>query len=79
MVASKEYAKKKGLNPVTVEAISTITPTYPSTQLELPDLATDSAAAVSVPTMNFKPAMVDAAYKKQVLAQMTSVWPKCTI
>jgi len=64
VIASEEYAKKLHAKPVTIEAISTITPTYPSTQLELPDLATDSAAAVSVPTMNFKPAMIDAAYKE---------------
>lgn len=64
VIASKEYAEKLGKRTATIEAISTITPTYPSTQLELPDLATDSAAAVSVPTMNFKPAMIDAAYQE---------------
>ena len=64
VIASEEYAKKLNKKSATIEAISTITPTYPSTQLELPDLATDSAAAVSVPTMNFKPAMIDAAYKE---------------
>lgn len=64
VIASKEYAEKmKGKTP-TIEAISTITPTYPSTQLELPDLATDSAASVAVPTMNFKPAMIEAAYQE---------------
>ncbi|NND82414.1 MAG: lipid-transfer protein [Gammaproteobacteria bacterium] len=64
VIASHEYAKKLGQKPVTIEAISTVTPTYPSTQLELPDLATDSAAAVQVPNMNFKPAMVNAAYEE---------------
>lgn len=64
VIASHEYAKKLGKKAVTVEAISTITPTYPSTQLELPDTATDSSAVVGVPTMNFKPAMIDAAYQE---------------
>ena len=68
VICSMEYAKKLGKTgadkAVTIEAISTITPTYPSTQLELPDLATDSAAAVAVPTMNFKPALIEAAYQE---------------
>lgn len=64
VIASEEYAKHLGKRAVMVEAVSTITPTYPSTQLELPDMATDSAAVVSAPTMNFKPAMIDAAYQE---------------
>ena len=64
VVASMDYAKRLRKNPVTVEAISTITPTFPSTQLELPDLATDSAAAVTIPDMNFKPAVIEAAYRE---------------
>ena len=64
VIASHEYAKKLQKKCVSIEAISTVTPTFPSTQLELPDMATDSAAAVAVPTMNFKPAMVNAAYQE---------------
>lgn len=64
VVASTEYAKRLQKDSVTIEAISTITPTFPSTQLELPDLATDSAASVPPPDLNFKPAIIDAAYKE---------------
>jgi acetyl-CoA acetyltransferase len=64
VIASMEYAKRLQQRPVTIEAISTITPTYPSTQLELPDLATDSAAAVTAPGLDFKPAIVEAAYRE---------------
>ena len=64
VVTSMEYAERLQKKPVTIEAISTITPTFPSTQLELPDLATDSAASVPPPDMNFKPAIIDAAYKE---------------
>ncbi len=64
VIASTEYARRLQKDPVTIEAISTITPTFPSTQLELPDLATDSAASVPAPDMNFKPAIIDAAYKE---------------
>ncbi len=64
VLGSLEYARNRGLRPVTIEAISTITPTFPSTQLELPDMATDSAAAVAMPPMNFKPAVIEAAYQE---------------
>jgi acetyl-CoA acetyltransferase len=64
VVASMDYAKRLQKTPVTIEAISTITPTFPSTQLEMPDLATDSAASVPPPDMNFQPAIIDAAYSE---------------
>jgi acetyl-CoA acetyltransferase len=64
VVASMDYAKRLQKKPVTIEAISTITPTFPSTQLEMPDLATDSAASVPGPDMNFQPAIIDAAYRE---------------
>ncbi len=64
ILTSMEYARKHNLNPVTIEAISTKTPTYPSAVLEIPEVANDSSAVVAVPEMNFKPAMIDAAYKE---------------
>ena len=64
VVASMDYAKRLRKKPVTIEAISTITPTFPSTQLELPDLATDSAASMPAPEMNFQLAIIDAAYRE---------------
>ncbi len=65
VVSSMEYAKSKGINdPVRVAAVSTVTPTYPSTHVEMPDLATDSGAAVPAPDMYFKKAVVNAAYEE---------------
>jgi acetyl-CoA acetyltransferase len=64
VVASTEYAQRLQKKHVTIEAISTITPTFPSTQLELPDLATDSAASVPAPDMSFKPAIIATAYEE---------------
>lgn len=65
VLASAEYAKKIGVhNPVKIAAISTITPTFPSSNVELPDLATDSAAGVSVPDLGFKASVIKAAYEE---------------
>ncbi len=48
VVSSLEYAKKIGRSDaVKVAAISTVTPTFASSVVEMPDLATDSAAAAA--------------------------------
>jgi acetyl-CoA acetyltransferase len=47
---------------VRVAAISTVTPTFPNTILEMPNFATDSAAGIPVPERGFKQAIGDAAY-----------------
>lgn len=65
VLCSREYAEKKGLaNTVRIRAVSTATPTYPSTHLEMPDLATDSAAVVPPPERPFRSAVVYAAYEE---------------
>ena len=62
VLASMEYAKKINRDAVKIAAISTVTPTFPSTNVELPDLATDSAASVTLPEMGFKASVIQAAY-----------------
>ena len=43
VVASTEYAKKIGLDrPVRVSAVSTVTPTFPNTVMDMPNISTDS-------------------------------------
>ena len=55
VVCSMEYARSKGItDPVRVAGLSTVTPTYPDTVIDLPYLATDSAAAVEPPALGFK-------------------------
>src|SRR5439155_6549729 len=50
VLTSTEYARSRGIaDPVTVAAVSTVTPTFPQTVIEMPYLATDSAAAVATP------------------------------
>lgn len=66
VVASADYARRAlGINPATlprIAAISTVTPTFPSTNVELPDLATDSTVTVDPPALGFKAAMISKAY-----------------
>ena len=47
-----------------VKAVSTVTPRYPQTVLELPDFATDSRAAVAPPDRSFKDSIAGAAYEE---------------
>jgi acetyl-CoA acetyltransferase len=55
VVCSMDYARSKGVtDPVRVAGLSTVTPTYPDTVIDLPYLATDSAAAVEPPALGFK-------------------------
>jgi len=47
VISSLEYARKLGVkNPVRIAAISTVTPRFASNEVEMPDIATDSAVAV---------------------------------
>ncbi len=65
VVASEAYARRKGAtNPVRIAAISTVTPRYPSGQLEMPDLATDSWAVVPKPEYAFRDSIAHAAYEE---------------
>jgi len=64
VLSSMDYARSRvgtdGL--VRVAAISTVTPTFPNSVIEMPNFATDSAAGVSEPDRTFKQAIGDAAY-----------------
>jgi acetyl-CoA acetyltransferase len=63
VVSSLEWAKAHGHeNPVRVAGISLQTPTYPDTVLDLPYLASDSAAVVPAPEFTFKDSIARRAY-----------------
>ena len=48
-----------------VRAISTVTPSYPQTTIELPNFSTDSAAGTgAVPTLGFKESIAARAYEE---------------
>lgn len=67
IVCSLEYAKKIGRqDAVKVAAISTVTPTYASSIVEMPDLATDSAAVVDA--QSFRASLPIKAYEEAGIA-----------
>jgi acetyl-CoA acetyltransferase len=65
VLTSMAYARKKGMaDPVKVAAISTITPTFPDTLIDMPNFTTDSAAGIPVPDRGFKDSIAFAAYEE---------------
>lgn len=63
VVSSLAYAKKIGrADAVKIAAISTVTPTFASAIIEMPDLATDSAAAMQA--HSFRAALPQKAYEE---------------
>ncbi|MFL6107267.1 MAG: lipid-transfer protein [Marmoricola sp.] len=65
VLCSVEYAKKLGLaDPVRIKAISTVTPTFPNTVIDMPLMSTDSSAVAGVPERTFKESIGDAAYEE---------------
>ncbi|MFF9901521.1 lipid-transfer protein [Streptomyces longispororuber] len=65
VLSTLEYARRHGVpDPVRIRAVSTVTPTYPNTVLDLPDIATDSAAAVPPSGRTFRASIAHAAYEE---------------
>ena len=66
VVCSQEYARRRGVtSPTRIRAISTVTPSYPQTTIELPNFATDSAAgAGGAPAHGFKESIAARAYEE---------------
>ncbi|MET3960809.1 acetyl-CoA acetyltransferase [Marmoricola sp. OAE513] len=69
VVCSVEYAQKlaqqRGSGDlVKIKAISTVTPTFPNTVIDMPLMSTDSSAVAGVPERTFKESIGDAAYEE---------------
>ncbi|MFF5706464.1 lipid-transfer protein [Streptomyces sp. NPDC012794] len=65
VLSSMDFARARGVAaPVRIRAVSTVTPTYPRTVLDLPDIATDSAAAVVPEAGSFRASIARAAYEE---------------
>lgn len=64
VLCSKEFAAKRTTNPVRISAVSTVTPTFPSAVIEMPDIATDSSAAVAPGDLSFRASLAHAAYEE---------------
>ncbi|WP_327357603.1 lipid-transfer protein [Streptomyces sp. NBC_01304] len=65
VLSSMDFARRHGAaDPVRIRAVSTVTPTYPQTVLDLPDIATDSAVAVEPSGRTFRSSIAHAAYEE---------------
>jgi acetyl-CoA acetyltransferase len=65
IVSSLEYARKIGKSDAPrVAAISTVTPTFASSVVEMPDIATDSAAAAGIEAHAYRSALPVKAYEE---------------
>ncbi|MFF3207034.1 lipid-transfer protein [Streptomyces sp. NPDC002962] len=65
VLSSMEFARRHGAaEPVRIRAVSTVTPRYPSTVLDLPDIATDSAVGSEPGGEAFRASIARAAYEE---------------
>jgi acetyl-CoA acetyltransferase len=64
VLSSMEYAKQHTNDPIRIAAISTVTPQYPNTIIEMPNFATDSAHSVGLPNAPFRDSIAAAAYEE---------------
>ncbi|WP_405545369.1 lipid-transfer protein [Streptomyces goshikiensis] len=65
VLSSMDFARARGVSdPVRIRAVSTVTPTYPRTVLDLPDIATDSVTAVRPAAGSFRASIARAAYEE---------------
>jgi acetyl-CoA acetyltransferase len=69
VLCSVEYAQKLAQRHdrqplVRIKAISTVTPTFPNTLIDMPLMSTDSSAIAGVPERTFKESIGDAAYEE---------------
>ncbi len=64
VLSSMEFARRSTASPVTVAAISTVTPSYPNTVIEMPNFATDSGVGTAPPAMTFRDSIAHAAYEE---------------
>ncbi len=64
VLCSLDFAKRHVANPVTISAISTVTPRYPNSVIEMPNFATDSEVGVPPPEVPFRDSIALAAYEE---------------
>jgi acetyl-CoA acetyltransferase len=64
VLTSLEFARRHTTKPVTIAGVSTVTPRYPNTVIEMPNFATDSAVGVAVPDVPFRDSIARGAYEQ---------------
>jgi len=65
VLTSVDHAQRLGVaDPVRVGAVSTVTPTFPNTVLDMPNLSTDAAGSAGRRETTFKESIAQAAYEE---------------
>jgi acetyl-CoA acetyltransferase len=64
VLSSLELGRRRSASPVTIAAISTVTPRYPNAVIELPNFATDSARVVAAAELTFRDSIARTAYEE---------------
>ena len=65
VLTSADYAARKANgSAVKVAAVSTVTPRYPNTVIEMPNFATDSGAVAAAPELTYRDSIAAAAYEE---------------
>ncbi len=64
VLTSLAFARRHTAQPVRIAGVSTVTPRYPNTVIEMPNFATDSAVGVSLPDVPFRDSIARGAYEQ---------------
>jgi acetyl-CoA acetyltransferase len=64
VLVSSEFARRRTTRPVRIAGVSTVTPRYPNTLIEMPNFATDSVVGTSVPDTSFRDSIAQGAYEQ---------------
>jgi acetyl-CoA acetyltransferase len=64
VLASLDYARRHASDFVRIAGVSTVTPTFPNTLIDMPNFATDSAAGLAPPDRGFRDSIAHAAYEE---------------
>ncbi|MHB1519348.1 MAG: lipid-transfer protein [Acidimicrobiales bacterium] len=70
VLSSMAFARRTGRNGplATIDAVSTVTPRFPQTVIDMPNFSTDSAVAAPVNGPGFKESVANAAYEEAGIA-----------
>lgn len=64
VLSSAAFARRRSTKAVSIAGVSTVTPSYPSAVIEMPNLATDSWAGASLPAVSFRDSIAKLAYEQ---------------
>jgi len=64
VLGSMDFARRHGVDAVAIAAVSTVTPRYPNTLLDMPNFATDPGNKAIPPAPSFRDSIAAAAYEE---------------